>query len=43
MCGNEAEAIGIVTDAINNQASALDALGKKKYNDLMDDYANKRN
>lgn len=43
MCGNEAEAIGIVTDAINNQASALDTLGKKKYNDLMDDYANKRN
>lgn len=43
MCGNEADAIGIVTTAIEGQADALDRLGKKKYEDQVDDYSNERN
>ena len=43
MCGSEADALGLVTDAINGQTDALDKLGQKKYNELLDEYANKRN
>jgi len=43
MCGDEATALGIVTDAINGQTDALDKLSEKKYYELLDAYANQRN